>query len=178
MAWTFKIIKWSEVAQLCPTLCNPMDWNPPGSSIHGIFQARILEWVAISFSRGSPRPRDWTWVSHIVSRHLIIWATREAQGGGDGANSTRWRQPAVLGFGGAGRHACPNAPEEKHQTRSSGERFLWSCKRTPTEHLLTRTHRAGAWGRKDSKNSRNVAASDNKLSCLTLFLRVRTLGEA
>ena len=42
-----------EVAQSCPTLCDPMDCSPPGSSIHGIFQARVLEWVAISFSRGS-----------------------------------------------------------------------------------------------------------------------------
>ena len=42
----------SEVAQLCPTLCDPMDCSPPGSSVHGIFQARVLEWVAISFSRG------------------------------------------------------------------------------------------------------------------------------
>ena len=42
----------SEVAQLCPTLCNPVDCSPPGSSVHGILQARILEWVAISFSRG------------------------------------------------------------------------------------------------------------------------------
>ena len=42
--------KWSEVAQLCPTLCNPVDCSPPGSSVHGIFQARVLEWVAISFS--------------------------------------------------------------------------------------------------------------------------------
>ena len=48
----------SEVAQLCPTLCDPMDCSPPGSSIHGILQARILEWVAISFSRGSSQPRD------------------------------------------------------------------------------------------------------------------------
>ena len=48
----------SEVVQLCPTLCNPMDYSPPGSSVHGIFQARVLEWVAISFSRGSFRPRD------------------------------------------------------------------------------------------------------------------------
>ena len=45
------------VAQLCPTLCNPMDCSPPGSSVHGIFQARVLEWVAISFSRGSSRPQ-------------------------------------------------------------------------------------------------------------------------
>ena len=41
----------SEVAQSCPTLCDPMEYSPPGFSIHGIFQARILEWVAISFSR-------------------------------------------------------------------------------------------------------------------------------
>ena len=47
-----------EVAQLCPTLCDPVDYSPPGSSIHGIFQASILEWVAISFSRRSSQPRD------------------------------------------------------------------------------------------------------------------------
>ena len=46
------------VAHSCPTLCDPMDCSPPGSSVHGISQARILEWVAISFSRGSSRPRD------------------------------------------------------------------------------------------------------------------------
>ena len=45
-------------AQSCPTLCDLMDCNPPGSSVHEIFQARILEWVAISFSRGSSQPRD------------------------------------------------------------------------------------------------------------------------
>ena len=48
----------SEVAQSCPTLWDPVDCSPPGSSAHGILQARILEWVAISFSRGSSRPRD------------------------------------------------------------------------------------------------------------------------
>ena len=67
----------SEVAQSCPTLCDPMDCSPPGSSVHGIFQARILELVAISFSRRSSRPRDWTQVSHIVGRRFTIWATRE-----------------------------------------------------------------------------------------------------
>ena len=60
----------SEVAQLCLTLCDPIECSPPGSSIHGIFQARILEWVALFFSRGSPWPRDWTQVSRIVGRHL------------------------------------------------------------------------------------------------------------
>ena len=55
---------WSEVAQSCPTLCNPMDCSLPGFSIHGIFQARVLEWVAISFSRGSSQPRDQTHLLH------------------------------------------------------------------------------------------------------------------
>ena len=53
------------VDQSHPTLCNAMDCSPSGSSVHGILQARILEWVAISFSRGSSRPRDWTPVSYI-----------------------------------------------------------------------------------------------------------------
>ena len=48
----------SEVAQSCPTLCDPLDCSLPGSSVHGIFQARILGWVAISFSRGSSQHRD------------------------------------------------------------------------------------------------------------------------
>ena len=69
---------WSEVFQSCPTLCNPMDCSLQGSSAHGIFQASVLECVAISFSRGSSRPRDQTWVSRIVGRHFTVWATREA----------------------------------------------------------------------------------------------------
>ena len=63
------------VAQSCPTLCNPMDCSPPGYTVHGIFQARILEWVPISFSRGSSQPRHRTWVSHIAGRFFTIWAT-------------------------------------------------------------------------------------------------------
>ena len=71
--WTwvmFTIIemKWSEFSQSCLTFCDPMDCSQPGSSVHGIFQARILEWVAISFSRGSSQPRDWTQVSRIAGR--------------------------------------------------------------------------------------------------------------
>ena len=68
-------VKWSEVAQSCLTLCNPMDCSLPG--VHGILQARILEWVAISFSMGSSQPRDWTWVSHIGGRRFYLWTTRE-----------------------------------------------------------------------------------------------------
>ena len=69
--------KWSEVAQSCLTLCNPMDCSPPGSSVHGIFQAWILEWVAISFSRGSSWPRDQTLVSHTIGRRFTIQVIRE-----------------------------------------------------------------------------------------------------
>ena len=58
----------SEVAQSCQTLCDPMDCSLPGFSIHGILQARILEWVAISFCRGSSQPRDQTQVSRVGGR--------------------------------------------------------------------------------------------------------------
>ena len=59
-------------------LCNPMDYSPPGSSVHRIFQTRILEWIAISFSRGSSQPRDRTQVSRIAGRFFTSWATGEA----------------------------------------------------------------------------------------------------
>ena len=52
--------------------------SPPGFSVHGMFQARVLEWVAISFSKGSSQPRDWTWVSRIAGKCSTVWATREA----------------------------------------------------------------------------------------------------
>ena len=60
------IVKKVKVAHSCPTLCNPLDCSPPSSSLQGTLQARILEWVAIPFSRGSPRPRDQTQVSCIA----------------------------------------------------------------------------------------------------------------
>ena len=59
---SIKLVVVMLVAQSCLTLCDPMDCSPPGSSVHGILQARILEWVAIPFSRSSSWPRDWTWV--------------------------------------------------------------------------------------------------------------------
>ena len=70
-----------SVAKLCLTLCDPMDYSPPGSSAHGLFQARVLQWAAISSSRGSSQPRDWTHVSCIsctVRQILDHWATWEA----------------------------------------------------------------------------------------------------
>ena len=77
MPFTYLLMK-VLVVQLCLTLCNPMDSSLPGSSVHGMLQARILEWVANSFSRGSSRPRDWTQVSGIAGRFFTVWATREA----------------------------------------------------------------------------------------------------
>ena len=63
----------------CPTLCNPMDCSPPGSSVHEILQGSILEWVAIPFSRGSSQPRNWTQVSWVVSIFSTVWVTKEAK---------------------------------------------------------------------------------------------------
>ena len=75
--WSFFLLVKLVVAQSCSALWEPMDCSPPGSSVHGIFQAKILEWVAISFSRGSSRPRDQTQVSYIAGRSFTIWATKK-----------------------------------------------------------------------------------------------------
>jgi len=66
------------VTQSYSALCDPMDWNPPGSSVHGILQARILEWIAIPFYRESSRLRDQTRVSCTAGRFFAVWVTREA----------------------------------------------------------------------------------------------------
>ena len=69
-----------KVAQPRPTLCSPVDCSPPGSSVHGILQARTLEWVPVPFSMGSSQPRDQTHVSCIIGKFFTIWDTKEAQG--------------------------------------------------------------------------------------------------
>ena len=81
------------VTNLRLTLCNPMACSPPGSSAHGISQARILEWVAISFSRDLPDSRDWTCISCTAGGFFTWDATREAQGGGL-AKHWLWRYTA------------------------------------------------------------------------------------
>ena len=94
----------SEVAQSCLTLCDPMDCSLPSSSVDGIFQAIVLEWIAISFSRGSSRPRDRTQVSCIVDRRFTVWAISKNKSTLWGQHSpwrhwgseTRW--PAVIKF--------------------------------------------------------------------------------
>ena len=83
-----------KVDQLCPTLYDPMYYT-----VRGISQARILEWVAVSFSRGSSRPRNWTQVSCIAGRIFTVWAPREAHKAWDGSDeqfsiiqSSRWHR--------------------------------------------------------------------------------------
>ena len=66
------------ITQSCLTLCSPMDCSLSGSSVHGILQARMLEWVSIPFSRRSSQPRDQTQVSCIAAKFFTVWATREA----------------------------------------------------------------------------------------------------
>ena len=73
--WLFAT-PWTAAHQA--TLCDPMDCSVPGSSVDGIFQARVLEWVAISISRGSSQPKDRTRISGIASRFFTSWATGEA----------------------------------------------------------------------------------------------------
>ena len=72
--WRITSIMKVKVIYSCPTLCDPM-----GYTVHGILQARILEWVAYPFTRGSSQPRDQTQVSYIASGFFTSWATREAQ---------------------------------------------------------------------------------------------------
>ena len=67
-----------KIAQLCLTLCDLMDYSPPGSSVHGILQARILKWIAVPFFGGSSQASDRTQVSHIAGGFFTSWATREA----------------------------------------------------------------------------------------------------
>ena len=74
----------AQALQSCPTVCDPMDFSPPGSSVHGVLQARILKWVALPFSRGSSQPRDWTTIS-CFSCTASRFFTTESRG-----KSTKW----------------------------------------------------------------------------------------
>ena len=80
MIYAFKILMKVEilVTQSCLSLCNPIDCSLPGSSVRGILQARILEWISIPLSRGSSLPRDRAWLSFIAGWFFKAWATREA----------------------------------------------------------------------------------------------------
>ena len=79
LGWLSILTAMCLVTQSCLTFSNPMDCSPPGSSVHGISQARIQEWVDFSSSRRFSQPRDRTQVSRIAGRFSTSWAAREAQ---------------------------------------------------------------------------------------------------
>ena len=75
--WSFVFMYVSLLLQWCSTLCDAMDWSPPGSSVHGILQTRILEWVVLPSSRGSSQPRDWTHVClYLLPCKWILYPLR------------------------------------------------------------------------------------------------------
>ena len=113
-----------SVAQSCLTRWDPIDCSPPGSSVQGIFPARILEWVAISSSRGSSWPRDWIWVSYIswIGQWILYhWATWEAPQYTLGMAKDICWEMASLGFVGQTRPRVP-------------------LSLTPRKHSAPRTH--------------------------------------
>ena len=95
-------------------LCDPMDCSPSGSSVHGILQARILELIAMSSSRGSSWPRDWTQVSYVEGRFFTIWATRE----------DIWER--LLNSQPSARTAQVSIQCQKHIGGQGFNNFLWS----------------------------------------------------
>ena len=131
--------------QLCPTLCGPMNCSPPGSSVYGISQARILEWVAISSSRGSSWPRDRTHVSCIVRWILYHWATEEDFGLWESILKTllclSWKQslPTVL---------CTHSDVPRVLSfffRTVMTRFLWPSWEGENHHRVITRHVWDTW---------------------------------
>ena len=111
----------TSVAQVCPTLCDPVNCSPPGSSAYGIFQGRILGQVASSLSRASSWPRDWnhvSWLSCFAGRFFTIWAIREARGE---------KRPFVF-LKAFNIYSCLVYSEYVEGTGSSGQREDWTVK--------------------------------------------------
>ena len=127
------------VAKLCSTLCGPTDCSPPGSFVCGILKARILECIAVCFSRGSSQPRDWTQVSCIGRWIFYRWATREAP----------WKRMDPL-------------TTEQKWARGAGEwQILWH-----TYHLLCEP---GIWDRCQSPSMNSPFCSRGKLNATIFF---------
>ena len=122
----FFVNQWS--CSVMADFLDPIEYSLLGSFIHGIVQARVLEWVAISFSRGSSQPRDWTQVSCIAGRHFIIWATREAW-----VSNISWSPGGE--HGNALQYSCLETP---HGQKSLVGYSLWSCKALDTTERLNR----------------------------------------
>ena len=96
-----------------------MDCSPPSSSVHGILQARLLEWVAISFSKGSFQPKDRTWVSFIVHRFFTAWATEKALPQGRYRAKAKWNK-TMKDFVNLSRLCFPKASVHRRIQRSRG----------------------------------------------------------
>ena len=116
--------EYAKLLQSCPTICNPMDWNPSGSSVHRILQARIVEWVAMLFSRRSFQPKDRTHISSVscIGRQVLYhWCHL---GSSSFWCTTRWISsmytyiPSLLRF--------PPTPALSHASRSSQSARLCS----------------------------------------------------
>ena len=100
----------TAIAQLCPSICDPMCCTLPGSSDHGLLQPRILEWVAIPSSRGSSQPRDWTRVSHTAGDHLSFPGGSDGKeydsNAGDSGSISRLGRSPVEGNGNPLQYSC------------------------------------------------------------------------
>ena len=115
------------VAKLCPTPCDPMHCSAPGSSVHGLLQARVLEWVAIPFSRGSSQPRDGSQVSCIAGRFFTVSASWEARHM-EAFILTRWFQ--LWSVGGTGVYTKYNGIRKKKRVnKNEGKRSIFRVKK-------------------------------------------------
>ena len=173
----------SEVAQSCLTLCDPIDCSLPGSSVHGIFQATVLEWVAISFSRGSSQPRARIWVSRIVDRRFTIWATREVL-----------KSPEIYGKATAqlwtickttnnpeGRAATENIMPCRHDVQTGSQRPLWelwecSVKQGGWVFLPRATQRSGR-DELDKRHKQKLMRQNTAMTTLLLSPGLRVFND-
>ena len=121
----------AKLLQLCPTLFDAMECSLPGSSVHGILQARTLEWVTMPSSRGSSRPRDWTCVSFVsyTSRQVLYhWATWEAQCCYEGLQRGKIHWAFIVQFSSGGQEnrflQCVSAGRKCVYLRTSWKNFI------------------------------------------------------
>ena len=150
------IYMYAKSLQSCPTLCDPMNCSLPGSSVHGVLQARILEWVAMPSSRGSSQPRDWTLGLLHCRRILYHWAIEEAW-------ITKWlvktdcRTPSlgflIQSFWGRGQGCtCP-----------TGSRWGWCC--WAREHTLKITASVHSYSVLSRLEAHEGEASNSRWHC-------------
>ena len=130
-------VKWNImfvlVAQLCLTLCNPVDCSPPGSPVHGILQGRIPEWVAIPFPRGSSQSRDWTFGFCIVGRFFTIWVTGKAQNGTLFSHKKEWKIATCSNMDGPRDHHTKWNVTEKQILYDIT--YMWNFKNNTNESI-------------------------------------------